>query len=59
MNSAQCDAPGCKNHKQYDHRKSKNFNEVGLELDVQFGTGELEGEINEDTVYVGGLEVDK
>ena len=32
---------------------------MGLELDVQFGTGELQGEINEDTVYFGGIEINK
>jgi cathepsin D len=59
INSAMCSDPGCNNHKKYDHRGQKNFKKIGLDLDVEFGTGELEGEINEDTVYMGGVEVDK
>lgn len=41
INSAQCVDEGCTNHKQYDNKKSKSFERVGLELDVEFGTGEL------------------
>ena len=53
-----CRDTGCVNHKQYDHTKSSHYKKVGLDLDVEFGTGELEGSVNEDTVFVGGIEVD-
>jgi cathepsin D len=31
---------------------------LGYDLDVEFGTGELIGEINSDDVYVGGVKID-
>lgn len=31
---------------------------MGLSLDVEFGTGALSGEINEDTAYFAGIPVD-
>jgi cathepsin D len=57
IDSSKCNDPGCLNHKRYDSSNSPTYNRMGLELDVEFGTGELEGEINQDTVYFGGVEV--
>jgi cathepsin D len=31
---------------------------LGYDLDVEFGTGELIGEINADDAYVGGVKID-
>lgn len=59
IDSSKCNDRGCTNHKQYDSSKSSNYNHVGLSLEVQFGTGGLSGEINEDTVYFGGVAVEK
>jgi cathepsin D len=41
IDSAQCKDDGCVNHKQYNGANSANYKKLGLELDVQFGTGEL------------------
>lgn len=30
---------------------------MGLDIDVEFGTGALTGEVNSDTAYFGGVEV--
>ena len=57
MDSSRCQDQGCKDHKQYNSRDSKTFQKVGYSLDVMFGTGELSGEVNSDTVWVGGIEV--
>lgn len=58
MNSARCTDVGCVNHKQYDGTKSSTYKHLGYDLDVEFGTGELIGEINADDVYVGGVKID-
>jgi cathepsin D len=58
INSARCKDYGCKNHKQYDSSKSSTYKHLGYDLDVEFGTGELMGEINADDVYVGGVKID-
>ncbi|CAD8133714.1 unnamed protein product [Paramecium octaurelia] len=59
LNSARCNDYGCKNHKQYDGSKSPTYEHLGYDLDVEFGTGELMGEINADTAYVGGVSIAK
>ncbi|CAD8170289.1 unnamed protein product [Paramecium pentaurelia] len=59
LNSARCNDYGCKNHKQYDGSKSATYEHLGYDLDVEFGTGELMGEINADTAYVGGVKIAK
>lgn len=57
INSNKCSDEGCKSHKQYEGEKSKTYKELGLDLDVEFGTGELVGKINADDVYVAGVQV--
>ncbi|CAD8197251.1 unnamed protein product [Paramecium octaurelia] len=59
LNSARCNDYGCKNHKQYDGSKSSTYEHLGYDLDVEFGTGELMGEINADTAFVGGVKIAK
>ena len=57
MNSVQCNAPGCKQHKQYDSKKSKTFKKLGYDLEVQFGTGILSGQINQDDAYLDSIKI--
>ncbi|CAD8135397.1 unnamed protein product [Paramecium pentaurelia] len=59
LNSARCHDYGCKNHKQYDGQKSLTYEHLGYDLDVEFGTGELMGEINADTAYIGNVKIRK
>lgn len=59
IDSSKCEDRGCVNHKRYNGANSPTYNHVGLSLEVQFGTGGLSGEINEDTVYFGGVAVEK
>ena len=58
MNSVQCKDEGCLNHKQYSGADSETYKQLGYGLDVEFGTGELLGEINADNVYIAGVQVD-
>ena len=57
INSKKCQDEGCIAHKQYDPSESETYKKIGFKLDVQFGTGQLSGVINEDSVYLGGIEV--
>ena len=57
IDSEQCQASGCISRKQYDNKKSKTFNKLGYDLEVQFGTGILSGEINSDDVYLDKIKI--
>eukprot|EP01017_Pseudomicrothorax_dubius_P013390 TRINITY_DN1586_c0_g1_i2.p1 TRINITY_DN1586_c0_g1~~TRINITY_DN1586_c0_g1_i2.p1 ORF type:complete len:433 (+),score=118.10 TRINITY_DN1586_c0_g1_i2:93-1391(+) len=57
INSAECPDRGCKLHHQYDPAKSSSFKRVGFNLEVQFGTGQLAGEIASDNVWFGGVNI--
>lgn len=58
MNSVKCSDAGCLNHKQYKGEDSSTYKELGYGLDVEFGTGELMGEINADNAFIAGVQVD-
>lgn len=55
VNSALCEEESCEQRAAYDHTKSKDFTEVGDYLEVEFGTGIVEGVINQDTVTIAGI----
>jgi len=57
INSILCEDVGFRQRRQYNHFNSPHFRELGLDLNVQFGTGELVGLINTDTIYLGGVEI--
>ena len=57
INSKRCQDEGCLSHKQYDYTLSQKYKKIGFKLDVQFGTGQLSGVINEDSVFFGGVEI--
>ena len=57
VNSARCSDPGCVNHKSYDSSKSSTYKEKFFELQVMFGTGCVEGEINQDTITIGDIKM--
>ena len=57
INSKKCSDSGCLNHKQYNGEESDYYKSLGFGLEVEFGTGSLAGEINEDLVYMGGISV--
>mmetsp|Transcript_10523 Transcript_10523/g.20220 ORF Transcript_10523/g.20220 Transcript_10523/m.20220 type:complete len:336 (+) Transcript_10523:1909-2916(+) len=55
VNSALCEEDSCEKRAAYDHTKSKDFEELDEYLEVEFGTGIVEGVINQDTVTVAGI----
>lgn len=55
VNSKLCHDISCLNHVAYDHELSSDYVRFGRSIEVQFGTGGIEGEINLDTVFLGGI----
>ena len=53
INSKKCRSESCDSRKSYDSDQSVTFKSVGYSIDVQFGTGEIEGEVSEDAVSIG------
>ena len=58
INSNKCTDAGCLAHKQFNGKDSSTYKELGFSLDVEFGTGELVGELNADNVFFAGVKVD-
>ena len=57
VNSKLCDDDSCLEHSAYDHQKSSDYETLGYYLEVQFGTGGINGEINQDSVTLGGMQI--
>ncbi len=57
VNSKLCDDDSCLEHASYDHNRSSDYKTLGYYLEVQFGTGGLNGQINEDSVSLGGVQI--
>ncbi|CAD8059709.1 unnamed protein product [Paramecium sonneborni] len=53
IDSTRCQEEGCMRHKQYNHEDSQSFLPLNQELNVEFGSGDLKGVVNADTVYFG------
>ena len=59
INSKYCKAETCISRPYYDHKLSYTFESIGFILKVQFGTGEITGEINEELITIGGIQLKK
>lgn len=57
VTSSLCSAVSCKDHLSYNRNKSLSFRRLGLGLQVTFGTGNVMGEINQDVLEIGGIEI--
>lgn len=57
ITSAACASIECRSHPSYDCNVSSTYQKVGFEVQVRFGTGEIEGHIGQDTFTLGGLQV--
>ena len=55
VTSTLCKAYACSTHISYSRAKSKKFRRFGLGVQVTFGTGTVQGEINEDQFTLGQL----
>lgn len=53
VNSKKCKSPSCVSRKSYNSERSVSYKSVGTTIDVQFGTGEILGEVSEDSVSIG------
>ena len=52
-----CKNKFCREQPQYNSKLSKTFKKVGKKIDITFGSGQLHGIMNKDTVYFNGLEI--
>lgn len=57
INSELCQDWVCRQQSRYDHSKSDDFSELGYFVEVVFGTGQVNGEINEDRVELAGISI--
>lgn len=57
INSSECKSQGCVEHKSYNRHLSSTFSNIGLGVQVTFGSGLIVGEINQDTISLGGISV--
>jgi len=55
VTSSLCKADACLSHESYNPFHSKNFKKFGLGVSVTFGTGQIKGEINQDTFTLGNI----
>eukprot|EP00742_Colponemidia_sp_Colp-10_P000226 GILJ01000254.1.p1 GENE.GILJ01000254.1~~GILJ01000254.1.p1 ORF type:complete len:416 (+),score=67.44 GILJ01000254.1:30-1250(+) len=55
--SSLCQSDPCKLHARYDHTKSSSYVEVGYEVQVKFGTGNVGGFISQDDFTLGPLRI--
>jgi cathepsin D len=59
VTSTQCKAYACSKHVSYSRKKSKKFKRIGLGVQVTFGTGRVEGEINQDQFTLGQIVIQR
>lgn len=57
ITSSRCTDPGCIVHKSYDATKSATHEKVGTRVEVEFGSGLIEGVFCKDTVQFGHLTI--
>ncbi|CAD8061543.1 unnamed protein product [Paramecium sonneborni] len=51
INSKRCQEEGCLRHKQYNYQENESFVPLNQELNVEFGSGNLKGIVNSDTIF--------
>jgi saccharopepsin len=44
-------------HSKYDHSASSTYKKNGSHFEIRYGSGELEGYVSQDTLFIGDLEV--
>jgi hypothetical protein len=57
ITSKLCTDESCKKHTSYDHSLTKTYKDVGTHVEVEFGSGKVEGVFSKDTVYFGQIKI--
>jgi len=57
INSVDCQDKACQIHRRFDNGKSSTHKKLDLSMDVQFGTGKIEGRLASDTFTLGPVKV--
>lgn len=57
ITSSRCGSPSCRSHPAFDASLSKTYVSTGDDVQVRFGTGQVEGRIGVDAVEVAGLRI--
>lgn len=57
VTSCDCESEACHMHACFDSRSSSSYKEVGYDVEVKFGTGNIDGFISQDTFSLGPLKV--
>ena len=57
VTSCLCDSEACKMHACFDNSVSDSYKEVGYDVQVKFGTGNIDGFISQDTFTLGPLKI--
>jgi hypothetical protein len=55
ITSIDCKDPGCLIHKSFNGKLSKTYRKLGTRVEVEFGSGKVEGVFSRDSVYFGPL----
>jgi hypothetical protein len=57
INSIDCHSEACLMHHRFDHRRSRTFVNVGMDMSVKFGTGSIDGFLGQDSFTFGPIRV--
>jgi len=57
INSIDCEDEACLAHGRFDYTKSATHGPLDMGMDVQFGTGKIEGQLAHDIVHLGPVKV--
>ena len=57
ITSSRCQSAECHSHPAYNASRSKSYRHLGYDVQVRFGTGQIEGQIGEDSFELAGLHV--
>jgi len=55
--STSCTSAACQNHVQYDSTKSSTYVSDGTPFSIQYGTGSMNGTVDQDVVQLGDFQV--
>ncbi|CAO3672336.1 unnamed protein product [Rhizopus stolonifer] len=51
-------SPSCNSHRQYNAENSSTYISNGTDFSIMYGSGSVQGIISQDTIIVGGIQID-